>query len=356
MKHSHIIWSVILGITLATNARTCLADVPYFFTTIEVPGAVQTGPEGINDRDQVVGFDDEAFLYSGGSFTTFSYPGGHQTDAHGINNSSQIVGEFAAEGQFHGFLYSGGSFSAIDYPGAVSFTSANGINDSGQIVGRFFDGAEYHGFLDIGGSFTAITDPGAACASGIACGTFATGINGGGDIVGYYGDSTGVVHGFLYSGGNFTTIDYPGLSCPPGSGSIGCGTFVFGINNNGQIVGSVTLPVRESDGGFLITHYGFLDTGGNFIKIEHPDHPNNTFVTSVNNGGDIVGYFLGITGDPVGFLARPAFAGTPGFSNCHGQSVSALAQQFGGLNNAAAALGFVSVQALQDAIMTFCEG
>jgi hypothetical protein len=39
-------------------------------------------------------------------------------------------------------------------------------------------------------------------------------------------------------------------------------------------------------------------------------------------------------------FAKPAFAGTPGMANCHGQSVSVLAQQFGGLDNAAAALGF----------------
>jgi len=50
----------------------------------------------------------------------------------------------------------------------------------------------------------------------------------------------------------------------------------------------------------------------------------------------------------------PTFAGTPGFSNCHGKSVSALAKQYGGLNSAAAALGFPSVAALQNAIMAFC--
>jgi len=54
-------------------------------------------------------------------------------------------------------------------------------------------------------------------------------------------------------------------------------------------------------------------------------------------------------------FAKPVFAGTPGKANCHGKSVSALARQFGGLNAAAAALGFPSVQALQDAIMAFCE-
>ena len=48
-------------------------------------------------------------------------------------------------------------------------------------------------------------------------------------------------------------------------------------------------------------------------------------------------------------------AGTPGQANCHGTSISALALQFGGLDAAASALGFSSVDALQDALKTFCE-
>ena len=66
--------------------------------------------------------------------------------------------------------------------------------------------------------------------------------------------------------------------------------------------------------------------------------------------------FGGVADAFVAKIAGLAFAGTPGKANCHGKSVSALARQFGGLNNAAAALGFPSVQALQDAIMAFCEG
>jgi hypothetical protein len=54
--------------------------------------------------------------------------------------------------------------------------------------------------------------------------------------------------------------------------------------------------------------------------------------------------------------ASPAFVGTPGTPNCHGESVSALARQYGGLEAAAAALGFPNVEALQDAIQEFCEG
>jgi hypothetical protein len=48
-------------------------------------------------------------------------------------------------------------------------------------------------------------------------------------------------------------------------------------------------------------------------------------------------------------------AGTPGKANCHGKSVSALAHQFGGLDAAASALGFSSVEALQDVFRAFCE-
>jgi hypothetical protein len=54
------------------------------------------------------------------------------------------------------------------------------------------------------------------------------------------------------------------------------------------------------------------------------------------------------------FAEPVVFAGTPGKANCHGKSVSALAQQFGGLNGAAAALGYASVQALQYTIEAFC--
>jgi hypothetical protein len=82
--------------------------------------------------------------------------------------------------------------------------------------------------------------------------------------------------------------------------------------------------------------------------------------TSVSLSGDgntaIVGGFHDNGGVGAAWVfAQPVFAGTPGKANCFGKSVSALARQFGGLNNAAAALGFPSVRALQEAILDFCE-
>jgi probable HAF family extracellular repeat protein len=78
-----------------------------------------------------------------------------------------------------------------------------------------------HGFLDSGGSFTTLDDPSAGSGVFIFGGTYATGINASGQIVGYYNDSSGashaflysggsnVAHGFLDSGGTYTTIDDP---------------------------------------------------------------------------------------------------------------------------------------------------
>jgi hypothetical protein len=48
-------------------------------------------------------------------------------------------------------------------------------------------------------------------------------------------------------------------------------------------------------------------------------------------------------------------AGIAGEPNCHGQTVAALATQFGGIKQAALTLGFTSVAALQDSIREFCN-
>jgi hypothetical protein len=48
-------------------------------------------------------------------------------------------------------------------------------------------------------------------------------------------------------------------------------------------------------------------------------------------------------------------AGTPGAANCAGQTISALAQQFGSIKAASLALGASSVAALQEAVRLFSE-
>ena len=77
----------------------------------------------------------------------------------------------------------------------------------------------------------------------------------------------------------------------------------------------------------------------------------NLFGSTGFGGANDAGTVFEITSS--GFVI---FAGTPGKPNCFGQSVSALARQYGGLDAAAEALGYPSVRALQKAILEFCEG
>src|SRR5207302_10466848 len=86
------------------------------------------------------------------------------------------------------------AYSRIDVPGATN-TAASGINGAGQIVGSFVDTSSlYHGFWrDAGGTFTTIDVPGATS-------TAASGINDIGQIVGVVFDA-GVTNGCLRDGG-----------------------------------------------------------------------------------------------------------------------------------------------------------
>jgi len=125
-------------------------------------------------------------------------------------------------------------------------------------------------------------------------------------------------------------------------------------------------------------HYFFrpevLVTGGDFLYLSAPRPivtPGTPFVGDLQawiRNSDLAPDWLRIGTDIIGGTPARTFsmtfsltgetipdAGTPGRANCHGKSVSALAHQFGSLHAAAAALGFSSVGALQDAFKTFCE-
>jgi YVTN family beta-propeller protein len=80
------------------------------------------------------------------------------------------------------------------------------------------------------------------------------------------------------------------------------------------------------------------------------DAATNTVVDTITTGQQPVAF-----GKFIQPKSKLTFAGTPGKASCHGQSVSALVQQFGGLNAAATASGYPGVSALQIAIMAFCE-
>jgi hypothetical protein len=79
-------------------------------------------------------------------------------------------------------------------------------------------------------------------------------------------------------------------------------------------------------------------------------------LSGAGNTAIVGGPFDNNTAGAAWVFAQPVFAGTSGKANCYDQSVSALARQHHGLNDAAAARGFSSVRELQNAISEFCEG
>ena len=79
-------------------------------------------------------------------------------------------------------------------------------------------------------------------------------------------------------------------------------------------------------------------------------------VSVINTATNTVAAVLPVGKAPIalGVFIQPRFAGTPGNANCHDNSTSALAQTFGSVKQAAIALGFPTLQALQTAVSAFC--
>jgi probable HAF family extracellular repeat protein len=239
--------------------------------------------------------------------------------------------------------------------GDTSFGLA--INDSAEVTGYFCTtgpgsgsncGTPPHAFLYNGTTMQDLGTLGGNVSEGEA-------INNNGEVAGWSSiDSNGPVHAFLYNG---TTMQDLGTLGGPES-------FGYGINDLGDVVGwSQTGDPSDPDHIFLYKDGTMFDVS----KLIVPTDPlfgkvKLSSATGINNTGQIVarGCYNTISGldECHAFRLDPVhvFAGTPGKSNCHGQSVSALARQYGGLNGATAALGFASIGALQNAIMGFCEG
>jgi len=123
------------------------------------------------------------------------------------------------------------------------------------------------------------------------------------------------------------------------------------IDTTTNMVGA-TIPVGSSPFGVAVTPDG--------SKVYVANEGSNTVSVIETATNTVIGSPIPVGDQPVAFglFIQPAlkFAGLPGAKNCHGTSVSALATKFGGLNAAAAALGFSDVQGLQDAIRAFCGG
>jgi len=274
VKGTPVCFAMLLALWLVSSG---LAEEQHF-TTIDVPGAADTGASGINARGDIVGDynrDQHGYLLSKGHFTTIDVPGASATAGRGINREGDIVGLYCLEGTIptlcnetglHGFLLRQGTFATVDVPCASS-TAAFAITAAGDIVGDYSTtvgpcaaqpSAGCHGFLLSKGTFTTIDVPG-------AFGTTARGISPEGTIVGFYLNATGF-HGFLFSNDAFITIN---IDAPQ--------SLIFSINHAGSIVGA--------------SNHGFLLRRGAFSVIAFPG-ADVTLPIGINPQGDIVGFYF----------------------------------------------------------------
>ena len=123
------------------------------FTAIHIPGAVSAAATGINNGGDIVGFATDAagnttsWLLHSGHLTTFQFPGGSNTTAFGVNSHDAVVGSYLdGSGVMHGFVLSSplgpvSHWQRIDDPNGIGSTVVNGINGAGDLVGFYTDAA-----------------------------------------------------------------------------------------------------------------------------------------------------------------------------------------------------------------------
>lgn len=219
-------------------------------------------------RLRTAGMDhDHAFIYAAGTVKDIGGFPGVDTAGNAINAAGQVVGEWCCGGPFGGaFLYSGGSMSDL---GPLDTTAA-AINDAGVAVGAMLPPATtFHAYMERGGVMTDLGTPD-------GFGSFAFGINNHGAIVGSIWDwfHTGPTHAFLYDGGTLRDLGTFG----------GADAYFEAINDSGLIVGSV----GTGRGG-----YGLLYSNGSAYDlntlVSGTDGWRITDASAINGAGQILG-------------------------------------------------------------------
>lgn len=139
-------------------------------------------------------------------YRTKHYPGAIDTVVTAVDNLNDIAGYYVSSstGGTFGFIETvDGIWTSYKQPhtrGSYNITELLGLSDAGIGVGFYADANQHrHAFelIQTTGKFHGISPQGAVNA-------VATGINGKGDVVGYYNKSNGATESFLLKGGVYT--------------------------------------------------------------------------------------------------------------------------------------------------------
>lgn len=251
------LYRIVLVVTLSTAAlgqTVTQASCTYTFfpTQFFTPPLSQYGqffPSGINDFRTVVGGAFQTGFIRGAN-GGFAFPQG-TSSLQDRNDEGVTIGYNAKNAPI---ILSGRKItplSVMTQKGTLSGVglAVSRINDWGSIVGWYGDNAGIaHGFKRWanGHGFT-LSFP--AHFTTVDSGTFATGTNDKGVIVGF---TQIPYHAFVYYKGAWTTVRYPNAVA----------TWLWGISNAGVLLGSAQL----ADG----STFGFIYKDGKFEKITPP--------------------------------------------------------------------------------------
>jgi hypothetical protein len=206
----------------------------------------------------------------------------------GINALGQTCGFYVDTNNVtHGFLDDLGVFKTVDFP-KTPFNQLLGRNRLAQAAGYYSKTANGSGpfvpyiYDQSGGVFEVITIPGSVSAQ-------ATDINVNGQVAGFFIDSKNVNHGWWLNAGTLIQLDYPG----------GIFTQATGENNKGLVAGTY----QDSSG----ASHGFVynTATGVYTSVDDPNGVGVTFVNTVNDQGQLVGFTMPTSTTASGFLATP---------------------------------------------------
>src|ERR1700688_1777474 len=217
MSQSQMSLVTIFAFVVAALLTTTASAQTFTFASINVPGGFNTEARGINSSGEIAGFyqtnttctetvldirymsscSKHGFTYINGTYKTVDVPGAISTVVNGLNDYGDLVGTYTTnDGGIYGFLWlHTGTIKQINAPQQGYLAIPMSVNKALIVVGQWGGGS----FRWSNGTFTDLK---VASDSGCPNCNGATGISNGGTIVGYSvkGDSW---RGFLKRGTDF---------------------------------------------------------------------------------------------------------------------------------------------------------
>lgn len=253
---------------------------------LELPVTI---PKDINNKGDVVGYlmktgsnNSYPFLFKNGKIKDIG--GGYSGIAHAVNDNGQVAGQLLESykpgmegGVVRAFIWENGKITKIGKSPGIALD----INNKKQVVGYQWigqaDGYPVHSFIWEKG---VTKDLGTLGGDDNGGATTANAINDSGQVVGCSITKDGFQHPFLWENGKMKDL---GNLYNEG----GC---AVDINNVGQVVGYFYKKDDNSENRIVET---FLWEKGEFTVLT--DAPKNFWPYKINNFGDVVGAYNGMT-------------------------------------------------------------